>query len=109
MDELRQRPRRVGRHWIWDSHEAVLEACGVAWNKLVETPERIASITERPRAKTVTKRAAGTGLAQSLWKHALKDTITPHDQMERCSNNVSSDKRVDRPLTGDVQRGGELF
>ena len=34
-------------HRVWDTYEAILEACCDAWNKLMATPERIASITRR--------------------------------------------------------------
>ena len=34
-------------HRVWDSYEAILDACCDAWNKLMQTPERIASLTRR--------------------------------------------------------------
>jgi DDE superfamily endonuclease len=34
-------------HRIWDSYEAILNACRDAWNKLMQMPDRIASITRR--------------------------------------------------------------
>ena len=41
-------------HRVWDTYEAILDACQNAWNKLMETPERIASLTRRTWAKPVT-------------------------------------------------------
>ena len=38
-------------HRVWDTYEAILEACCDAWNKLMAMPERIASITRRAWAK----------------------------------------------------------
>lgn len=32
-------------HCVWDTYEAILDACQSAWNKLMQMPERIASIT----------------------------------------------------------------
>ncbi len=40
-------------HRVWDSYEEILEACRDAWNKLMQMPERIASITRRSWAKPV--------------------------------------------------------
>jgi hypothetical protein len=40
-------------HRIWDSYETILQACRNAWNKLMETPDRIASLTRRAWAKPV--------------------------------------------------------
>ena len=39
---------------VWDNYEAILDACQDAWNKLMRLPERIASMTRRAWAKTVT-------------------------------------------------------
>ncbi len=41
-------------HCVWDTYEAILDACQSAWNKLMQMPERIASITRRAWAKPVT-------------------------------------------------------
>src|SRR5690242_10812223 len=41
-------------HRVWDTYEAILDACQNAWNKLMEMPDRIASLTRRPWAKPVT-------------------------------------------------------
>src|SRR3979411_1321830 len=41
-------------HRVWDTYEAILDACQNAWNKLIEMPERIASLTRRTWAKPVT-------------------------------------------------------
>jgi hypothetical protein len=35
---------------LYDDYEAIVEACCQAWNDLIEMPERIASITQRPWA-----------------------------------------------------------
>ncbi len=35
---------------VWDSYDAILEACRDAWNWLIADPKRIASITKRPWA-----------------------------------------------------------
>src|SRR5690349_14101234 len=32
---------------VWDTYEAILDACQDAWNKLMQSPERIASLTIR--------------------------------------------------------------
>ena len=40
-------------HRVWDSYEAIIEACCDAWNKLMQMPERIASLTKRAWAKPV--------------------------------------------------------
>lgn len=40
-------------HCIWDTYDAILDACQSAWNKLMEMPERIASITRRTWANPV--------------------------------------------------------
>src|SRR5690242_11081677 len=42
-------------HRVWDTYEAILDACQDAWNKLMQSPERIASLTIRPWAKPVTE------------------------------------------------------
>ena len=34
-------------HQVWPSYEAIIDACCEAWNKLMQMPERIASITQR--------------------------------------------------------------
>jgi transposase len=34
-------------HRVWDSYDAIVEACCGAWNKLMNAPERLASITRR--------------------------------------------------------------
>jgi transposase len=41
-------------HRVWDSYEAIVDACCDAWNKLMNTPERFASITRRAWARAVT-------------------------------------------------------
>jgi hypothetical protein len=41
-------------HRVWDTYEEILDACSIAWNKLMQAPERIASITRRSWATTVT-------------------------------------------------------
>jgi len=40
-------------HRVWDTYDEILDACSNAWNKLMEMPDRIASITRRPWAKPV--------------------------------------------------------
>lgn len=35
---------------VWDSYDAILEACREAWNWLIADPKRVASITKRPWA-----------------------------------------------------------
>jgi hypothetical protein len=47
----------------------------------------------------------GKTLCFALRKHALEDAITPHDQMKACSENMSSDQRIDSPLAGDMHQG----
>jgi hypothetical protein len=41
-------------HCVWHTYEAILDACQSALNKLMQLPERIASITRRAWAKPVT-------------------------------------------------------
>jgi hypothetical protein len=31
---------------VWDGYETIIEACSDAWNKLMQMPERIASLTK---------------------------------------------------------------
>lgn len=40
-------------HRVWDSYTAIVDACCDAWNRLMNTPERLASITHRTWAKAV--------------------------------------------------------
>jgi hypothetical protein len=42
-------------HCVWETYEAILNACRNAWNKLMRMPERVASITRRPWANPVTR------------------------------------------------------
>jgi hypothetical protein len=41
-------------HRVWNSYNAIVGSCCDAWNKLMSTPERLASITRRTWAKAVT-------------------------------------------------------
>jgi transposase len=41
-------------HRIWDTYDDILAACRDAWNKLMQAPESIASLTQRDWIKTVT-------------------------------------------------------
>jgi transposase len=38
---------------VFDSYEAIVDACCDAWNDLIATPERIASIATRPWASVI--------------------------------------------------------
>ena len=40
-------------HRVWDTYEEILDACSDAWNKLMQMPDRVASITRRTWAKQV--------------------------------------------------------
>ena len=40
-------------HRVWQTYEEILEACRDAWNKLMQMPAQIASITRRAWAKAV--------------------------------------------------------
>jgi len=40
-------------HCVWNSYNAIVESCCDAWNKLMSTPERLASITRRTWARAV--------------------------------------------------------
>ena len=42
-------------HRVWETYEAILDACQNAWNKLMRLPECIASLTTRTWAKPVTR------------------------------------------------------
>jgi len=42
-------------HRVWDTYELILKACRDAWNKLMHTPEQIASLTQRSWAKPVNR------------------------------------------------------
>jgi len=41
-------------HRVWETYDDIVEACRNAWNKLMQMPDRIASITQRTWAKPVT-------------------------------------------------------
>jgi hypothetical protein len=34
-------------HRVWESYDAIVDACSDAWNKLMDMPDRLASITKR--------------------------------------------------------------
>ena len=40
-------------HRVWNSYDAIVGACCDVWNKLMSTPERLASITHRTWARAV--------------------------------------------------------
>lgn len=40
-------------HRVWDSYSAIVDACCDAWNKLMNMPQRLASITRRTWARAV--------------------------------------------------------
>lgn len=40
-------------HRVWETYDDLVEACRDAWNKLMQMPDRIASITRRTWAKAV--------------------------------------------------------
>ncbi len=42
-------------HCVWNSYEAIVNACCDAWNKLISMPERLASITRRTWARAVSE------------------------------------------------------
>jgi DDE superfamily endonuclease len=42
-------------HSVWLSYEVIVDACCEAWNKLMQMSERIASITHRSWAQTVSR------------------------------------------------------
>ena len=42
-------------HRLWETYDDIVEACRDAWNKLMQMPGRIASITQRGWAKPVTR------------------------------------------------------
>ena len=44
-------------HRVWQTYDDIVEACRNAWNKLMQMPDRIASITQRTWAKPVTRLA----------------------------------------------------
>jgi hypothetical protein len=41
-------------HRVWNSYEAILDACCDAWNKLMQMPERLTAITARDWAQAIT-------------------------------------------------------
>jgi putative transposase len=41
-------------HRVWETYDDIVKACRDAWNKLMQMPDRIASITRRTWAKAVT-------------------------------------------------------
>lgn len=41
-------------HRVWETYDDILEACRDAWNRLLQMPDRIASITRRSWAKYTT-------------------------------------------------------
>jgi transposase len=40
-------------HLVWESYEAIVDACCDAWNELVATPHRIRSIASRQWASVI--------------------------------------------------------
>jgi DDE superfamily endonuclease len=40
-------------HRVWDTYDVIVNACRDAWNKLMQMPDRIASITKRSWVKQV--------------------------------------------------------
>jgi len=38
-------------HRVWESYNAIVDACCDAWNKLMQIPERMASLTQRVWAR----------------------------------------------------------
>ncbi len=40
-------------HCVWNSYNAIVNACCDAWNKLMNMPQRLASITRRTWARAV--------------------------------------------------------
>jgi transposase len=38
-------------HRVWDSYEAIVDACRHAWNRLMQMPDQIATITARSWAQ----------------------------------------------------------
>jgi len=40
-------------HRVWESYDAIVDACCHAWNALMNMPDRLASITKRSWAKAV--------------------------------------------------------
>ncbi|OYV99585.1 MAG: hypothetical protein B7Z58_18410, partial [Acidiphilium sp. 37-64-53] len=41
-------------HQVWNSYDEILTACRNAWNKFMQMPKQIASITQRDWIKAVT-------------------------------------------------------
>ncbi|OYV98955.1 MAG: IS630 family transposase, partial [Acidiphilium sp. 37-64-53] len=41
-------------HQVWNSYDEIFAACRNAWNKFMQMPEQIASITQRDWIKAVT-------------------------------------------------------
>ena len=42
-------------HRVWNSYNAIVDACCDAWNKLMNMPQRLASITRRTWAKAISR------------------------------------------------------
>ena len=40
-------------HKVWDTYDAILDACCDAWNRFAQQPERLTSITNRSWANAV--------------------------------------------------------
>ena len=40
-------------HRVWEGYDAIVDACSEAWNRLMQMPDRLASITKRQWAKPV--------------------------------------------------------
>ena len=38
-------------HRVWDSYDAIVDACCAAWNRLMRTPDQVATITARSWAQ----------------------------------------------------------
>jgi len=57
-------------HRVWNSYDAIVDACCDAWNKLMNMPERLASITRRTWARAATaftQSTCGGDHALILW------------------------------------------
>ncbi len=53
---------------VWDSYDAIVEACVTAWQFLINDPDRIRSIGTREWARAVSERIGITRLAQDRFE-----------------------------------------
>ena len=72
-------------HRVWDGYDAIIEACCDAWNKLMQMPERIASLTRRHGQNRWPDRAAGITPVRVAASPAYGHIETDYDAPNPCA------------------------